>query len=302
MCLVACSSTSAEQTTLRDQGIALIESGDYQGAIDSFNEALSLSMGHVGSLEIDIDYYKAAAQYKAGLTEDAIATYTALIVYDEGAYEPHFLRGSIYADTGDIDMAVADYDAALALDDKNYLLYIQIYENLTALGYGDQAAAYLNKALEVSDKSAESSYYKGRIYYLLGDYDSATEYLQNAIDKNIPEASLYMAKIYQAQGDNATAQSLLEQYASSDDVTSEALATLGDIELAAGNYENALSYYETGEGLEVVTNESQLLKGHVVALENLGRFDEAKEVLTQYLEAYPDDADAQKELIFLQTR
>ena len=235
MCLSACSSVSADQTSLRDQGIELLDSGDYQGAIDSFNEALGKSLGHVGSLEIDIDYYKAAAQYKAGLTEDALATYTALILYDEDAYEPHFLRGSIYADTGDIDAAVADYDKSVALDNKNYLLYIQIYENLTALGYGDQASSYLSKALEVSDKSAEASYYKGRIYYLQGDYDSATEYLQQAMDKNIAEASLYMAKIYQAQGDNATAQSLLEQYASSDDVTSEALATLGDIELAAGN-------------------------------------------------------------------
>lgn len=302
MCLSACSSVSADQTSLRDQGIELLDSGDYQGAIDSFNEALGKSLGHVGSLEIDIDYYKAAAQYKAGLTEDALATYTALILYDEDAYEPHFLRGSIYADTGDIDAAVADYDKSVALDNKNYLLYIQIYENLTALGYGDQASSYLSKALEVSDKSAEASYYKGRIYYLQGDYDSATEYLQQAMDKNIAEASLYMAKIYQAQGDNATAQSLLEQYASSDDVTSEALATLGDIELAAGNYENALSYYETGESLDVVNNQSQLLKGHVVALENLHRFEEAKELLTQYLEDYPDDADAQKELIFLQTR
>lgn len=302
MCLSACSSVSADQTSLRDQGIELLDSGDYQGAIDSFNEALGKSLGHVGSLEIDIDYYKAAAQYKAGLTEDALATYTALILYDEDAYEPHFLRGSIYADTGDIDAAVADYDKAVALNNKNYLLYIQIYENLTALGYGDQASSYLSKALEVSDKSAEASYYKGRIYYLQGDYDSATEYLQQAMDKNIAEASLYMAKIYQAQGDNATAQSLLEQYASSDDVTSEALATLGDIELAAGNYENALSYYETGESLDVVNNQSQLLKGHVVALENLHRFEEAKELLTQYLEDYPDDADAQKELIFLQTR
>ena len=52
----------------------------------------------------------------------------------------------------------------------------------------------------------------------------------------------------------------------------------------------------------MVNNQSQLLKGHVVALENLHRFEEAKELLTQYLEDYPDDADAQKELIFLQTR
>ncbi len=300
--LVGCSRYDSEEISLRDEGVELMDSGDYEGAIDKFDEALACSIGKVTDLEIDIDYYKAAAQYNAGLFDDAITTYTALIKYDKDNYEPYFLRGSLYAEEGEIGQAITDYDAAVSCDEKNFLLYIEIYENLDTLDYSDQGLVYLNEALAVSDKSANAKYYKGRIYYMLGQYDDAEELLTAAVDKNVVEAKLYLAKLYQDQGDSDAAKELLEDYANSDEVTSDALATLGDIEMASGEYEKALNYYEAGLKLDSIDNKPDLLKGEAVALEYLGRFDEAKEVLTQYLEEYPNDEEASKELIFLQTR
>lgn len=302
MGLTACSSYDEEEISLRDSGVEAMNAGNYEEAIDLFNQALDCSIGKVTDLEIDINYYKAAAQYNANLFDDAITTYTALIKYDSENFEPYFLRGSLYANEGEIGQAITDYDDAAGCDEKNYLLYIEIYENLDGLGYSDQALEYLNRALEVSDKSANANYYKGRIYYLLGQYENAMELLNKAIEKDIIEAKLYLAKIYQDQGDYVTAQSLLEEYAASDEVTSEAIATLGDIEMTNGNYENALSYYQAGLNLDSIDNMPSLLKGQVAALEHLYRFDEAEQVLTQYLESYPSDEEAQSELIFLKTR
>ena len=298
----ACSKYDSDEIALRDEGVELMDSGDYEGAIDKFDEALSCSIGKVTDLEIDINYYKAAAQYNAGLFDDAVDTYSALIKYDGDNYEPYFLRGSIYADQGETTQAITDYDKAIECDEKNYLLYIQIYENLNELGYADQGMVYLNQALDVSDKSANGKYYKGRIYYILGDEEKAEEYLSAAVDKDVVEAKLYLAKLYQSQGNTDAAQELLEEYANSDEVTSDALATLGDIEMSSGEYENALNYYEAGLSLDSIDNMADLLKGQVAALEYLGRFDEAEEVLTQYVETYPNDEEAAKELIFLQTR
>ena len=297
-----CGGHSQKEIDLRDAGIELMDSGDYKGAIKKFDEALGCSIGKVTDLEIDINYYKAAAQFNAGDFEGAAATYEALIKYDGDNYEPYFLRGSIYATEGEIGKAILDYDKAVEVDEKNYLLYIEIYENLNSLGYTDQGLVYLNNALEISDKSSEGKYYKGRIYYLLGQTSQAQELLQEAVDKDIVEARLYLAKIYQDQGDYDSAQKLLEEYAQSPDVTSEALATMGDIEMANGRYENALNYYQAGLELDSIDNMPDLMKGKVSALEHLGRFDEACDALTQYLETYPNDEEAKKELIFLQTR
>ncbi len=300
--MFGCGKYNQSEIELRDEGVEALDSGDYDNAIDLFNQALGKSIGKVTDLEIDINYYKAAAQFKAGYFEDATKTYTYLIKYDKDNYEAYFLRGSIYADEGEIGEAITDYDAAVAIDEKNYLLYIQIYENLNALGYTDQGLVYLNDALQVADKSANGKYYKGRIYYLLGQTSEATSNLQAAVDKDIIEAKLYLAKIYQDAGEYDKAQALLTEYAESDEVTSDALATLGDIELAGGNYENALGYYQAGLTLDSIDNMPALMKGQVAALEKLDRYSEAKDVLTQYLEIYPDDEEAEKELIFLQTR
>ena len=300
--MFGCGKYNQSEIELRDAGVEALDSGDYDNAIDLFNQALGKSIGKVTDLEIDINYYKAAAQFKAGYFEDAAKTYTYLIKYNKDNYEAYFLRGSIYADEGEIGEAITDYDAAVAIDEKNYLLYIQIYENLNALGYTDQGLVYLNDALQVADKSANGKYYKGRIYYLLGQTSEATSNLQAAVDKDIIEAKLYLAKIYQDAGEYDKAQALLTEYAESDEVTSDALATLGDIELAGGNYENALGYYQAGLTLDSIDNMPALMKGQVAALEKLDRYSEAKDILTQYLEIYPDDEEAAKELIFLQTR
>ena len=300
--LTGCSKYNEEEISLRDQGIEAMDAGDYEGAINLFNQALKCSIGKVTDLELDIDYYKGAAQFSCGQFEEAAKTYTYLIKYDEKNFKPYFLRGSIYASEGEIGKATADYDKAVSIDEKNYLLYIQIYDKLNALGYRDQGLVYLNKALEVSDKSPEAKYYKGRIYYVLGQTEDAQQLLQEAIKKDVIDAKLYLAKIYQDTGDYVSAQKLLEEYAESDQVTSDALGTLGDIELSNGNYENALNYYDAGLSLDSIGNMPQLMKGKSAALEKLNKFDEACEVLAQYLESYPNDEEAYKELVFLQTR
>lgn len=300
--LCSCSKYNEKEIELRDQGVAAMDEGNYEEAIKLFDEALGKSIGKVTDLELDIDYYKGAAQFASGQFTDAVDTYTYLIKYDEKNYKPYFLRGSIYAKEGEIGQAIKDYDAAVAIDEKNYLLYIEIYDNLNALGYTDQGLVYLNNALEVKDKSDQAKYYKGRIYYILGQNSEAEKLLKEAIDKDVIEAKLYLAKIYQDAEDYPAAQALLEEYAASDEVTSEALGTLGDIELTNGNFENALGYYEAGLGHDSIDNLPQLMKGKVAALEKLNRFDEAAEALTQYLDKYPNDEEASKELVFLQTR
>jgi TolA-binding protein len=45
-----------------------------------------------------------------------------------------------------------------------------------------------------------------------------------------------------------------------------------------------------------------LLYNEIVAYEKLGQFSKAEEMMQSYLKSYPDDQDAQREQLFLQTR
>ena len=68
-----------------DQGIKHMNAGDYTAAVTSFTKALQQAPGRVRELELDISYYKAAAQYKSGDFGGAIDTYTNLIDYKANA-------------------------------------------------------------------------------------------------------------------------------------------------------------------------------------------------------------------------
>ena len=257
---------------MRDEGIELLDAGDSEGAIALFNKALGLSIGKVGDLEIDINYYKAAAYVKAGNPEEAINCYNALINYDDRDYKAYFMRGSVFAKTGDVASAVADYNKALNLQRKDYELYIEIYENFKSLGLEEQGAGYLDAALELSDRSDEGNYFRGRIYYLKGDYDNALSELNDAIEAEVAPASLYAAKVYQALGDETSAQKLLVKYASSEEVSSDALRSLGEIEMNQGNTERALEYFRAGLDAGDDDMRQSLMRSQIIALERLGRF------------------------------
>ncbi len=301
MLFCACS-VAQSQIELREEGIALMEEGKYADAAECFSQALLLSRGTITETEIDLCYYKAAALYNAKEFEKAADVYTALIKYQPKAYVPYLFRGSIYASEGEIEKAIADYKCAIKENPNDYNLYIEIYQNLNALEYRQEGIEFLNYALELGKDDGKSHMNRGRIYFLLQQYDQAVAELTIAVDKGTDEANVYLAQIYRMQGDDVTAQSLLTDYLASDSADSTALGEMGDLEMENGNYELALGYYETGLKDDSIDNYSQLLKGRISALEHLGRFPEAKEALAQYLENYPNDEAAQREQLFLSSR
>ncbi len=66
-----CFGGSKEKYTFRDNGIDLLESGDYEGAIQAFDQALEASDGMVGNFELDILKYRAEAECGTGDYEAA---------------------------------------------------------------------------------------------------------------------------------------------------------------------------------------------------------------------------------------
>ena len=67
-------------------------------------------------------------------------------------------------------------------------------------------------------------------------------------------------------------------------------------------YEEAVKAFESGIGMGASDYLQELKFNMIVANEYLGDFAQAKKLMQEYLQAYPDDARAKKENDFLKTR
>lgn len=286
----------------RQTGLELIDQGDYEGAVAAFNQALQERVGIVSNLEEDINFYKAYAQMEAGKAEDAIATYTAILDYDEKNADAWYLRGCANISAGQAESAAEDFKNAADYNKDNGEMYAGIYEQLVTAGLLDDAAGYLEQGLKIKGDSASACLARGRLYFVSGNYEKAESELNAALDQEAVTANLYLGRVYQAQGRNEDAQSYYEAYLEENPNDSKVLFELGQIAFEKEDYEQAVSWFEEGMACKNVINKRELWSGKIAAMEYMGNFDGAKQEMEVYLESYPNDGAAQRELAFLKTR
>lgn len=286
----------------RELGIAKMEEGAYQEAAQMFQNALDQSFAVIDDLEIDICYYKAAAQYRAGDTQGALDTYTALMEYDEENGMACYLRGTMYLMTNEPKKALADYQKALEREKDNGALYNKIGENLLNTGYTEEAGKILTQALEQEGETAEAFREKGYSYFLLGEYDEARAYLDKAAGMEDTEAIFYLAKLMEALGNVEQATLLYESYIGENEGDPELLNTMGLNRMGEGNYEQALTFFRKALEQEAPANVQELRRNEIAALEYLYDFAQAREKMGAYLTDYPEDTAAAREYEFLRSR
>ena len=68
------------------------------------------------------------------------------------------------------------------------------------------------------------------------------------------------------------------------------------------DYENALDSLNKGLELGASSIDQPLLRNKVVTLEHLSKYEEAYKVLIDYVDKYPEDQQAIRELEFVKTR
>lgn len=298
----ACAKTDAKnQDAFRQYGINCMESGDYENAVKSFQNALDQSLGKVSEKEIDICFYKAKAQMYSGDAKGALETYTAVINYNQDA-RAYYLRGQLNFDMGNNEDGLLDYKHAVEEDGENYELIIGIYESLSRHGMNDEGQKYLNTALETKGKKSKDNLYKGRISYLLNDTKSAIEYLTKAKESGEPLAAYYLGMTYEKAGEKEKAEECIQEYIDSGVATSYDLYEIGMKEMENEDYKSASVYFEAGLNLEDVPNKQNLMKSAIAAYEYRGKFKTARKMLKEYLSLYPSDEEAQRERTFLETR
>ncbi len=285
----------------RAQGIAYMGLTQYEDAEKCFLEALSYSDGIVEDVDYDINLYLAAVYTKTGQHAKAVEVYDAVLAMKPKEVEVLFLRGSAKLNLGNYEEAKEDMDKVVELDGKNFERVIRIYEMMDASGYKDSGQGYLTDALQTYEK--EMSYFdKGRMFFYMGEYKKAYLALEEAKNEGGVDAYLYLGRAYEATGDYNYAESVYNSYLTKVGDDARVYNQMGLCEARKGEYADALESFQEGLDLEDPSMKQVLMFNEIVAYEYLGEFEQAASLMQVYLQAYPDDTLASRELEFLSTR
>jgi tetratricopeptide (TPR) repeat protein len=135
------------------------------------------------------------AAIRAGHTEVAQEHLRAALLIDPDFSEAHTNLGSEYTRAGKLDLAYAEFDAALKTGSQGAMEYCNIAVVALAMNRIDEAEREVRRALSVESRYPQANYLLGRI--LAGEpghYQEAVKYLKLAAP-DIPNANLLLQKM-----------------------------------------------------------------------------------------------------------
>ena len=286
----------------RGLGLAYMGQNQYDFALESFEKALAADGSVPSDVDYDINYYIGVCFYKLGKYEEAKERFDAILALREKEVDAYVERGTVLLALNQKDAAIADFDKAVELSPKDYGLFIDIYCILNDAGESAAGAAYLQNAVESGDKKMPD-YDKGRLYFYLEDYSNARDFLEKAkgSGNGSEELVLLLGQCYENLNDRNYAITVYQSYLATGQ--SKAIYNqMGMCYAASGDYENALTSFQSGLALSDLAYDQELRFNEIVAYEKLGDPMKAKELMTSYIQDYPNDEVAQREYQFLKTR
>ena len=274
---------------------------DYNEAIKSFEKALRQGNGFVRKVDMDLSYYLAMAEYKAGNVDKAIDTYSAIIGIDDKDSEAYFLRAKAELRNDNKDAALFDFDKVIELNADDYDEYIKVYKALDEMEYTADGISYIEKAMNLNKKKTD--YQFGMLSYYLGNYDEAKTFLERAREGNdSDEIVLYLGRCYEQLGDLNYATTLYSTYLDQKTGNAAIYNEMGLMKLKQGDYQGALSAFDSGLTIGNPEYAQVLMYNEIITYEYLGEYKKAAVAMQEYLKDYPDDENAIRENIFLSTR
>lgn len=289
------------ELTYRGQGIAYMGLGNYTEAEAAFLKSIESAKGKPTALVYDTNYYLASAYMKQGKYADAEAVYSAILELKKKEKDAYYLRGCAVLRQNRYDEAVADFERAFALDSSDIGLVTDAYVEMQAAGFGEQGISYIKKFMKENEKRLADGE-KGIIYFYLEDYENARMYLEPFETGNDPQLSLILGQTFEKLGDMDRAAEVYQTYLSSNEADAAIYNSLGICLMNQERYSDALTVFESGIAMGASDYLQELKFNMIVANEYLGNFGQAKTMMQEYLQTYPDDAQAKKENEFLKTR
>ena len=264
----------------RGRGIAYMGLGNYAEAETAFLESIKSAQGRASELVYDTNYYLASAYMKQGKYADAEAVYSAIIGLKKKEKDAYYMRACAVLRQNRYDDAVADFEKAFSLDSGDLDLVTDAYVEMQAAGFGEQ----------------------GIMYYYLEDYESARKYLDPFVNGNDASLSMILGQTYEKLGDMNYAAVVYQTYLGANEPDAAIYNSLGICLMHQEKYDEAVEAFENGIAMGSSDYLQELKFNRIVASEYTGDFSQARTMMEEYLQIYPDDARAKKEYEFLKTR
>jgi tetratricopeptide (TPR) repeat protein len=289
------------ELTYRGQGIAYMGLGEYSNAEESFLNSIDNADGRLTTLEYDTNYYLASSYMKQGKYAEAEEIYSAIISLKKKETDAYYLRGCAILRQGRYDEAVNDFSKAFSLDSDNLDLVTGAYVEMQSAGFEDEGKLFVQDFLQKNDKKLNNGE-KGEIYYYLEDYENARICLDAYVNGNDAQRALILGQTYEKLGDMNYATVVYQTYLENNEPTAALYNSLGICLMNQEKYSDATEAFQNGIDIGASDYLQELKYNLIVANEYLGDFDQAKSLMQDYIQSYPDDSNAKKEYEFLQSR
>jgi lipoprotein NlpI len=167
-------------------GMANGAKGDLNGAIEAFNEAITIDPKYAPA------YYNLGIAYSVeSRTDDAISEYSQAIQLDAKNKDAYYRRGCLRGKKGDLDGALGDFDEVIKLDPKYALAYYNRGHVFYFKGNLDGAVNDLDEALRLDPNSSLCHYIRGLIWHAQEHREEALADFQKSSGLNFPYAAFW---------------------------------------------------------------------------------------------------------------
>ncbi|MEE3719197.1 tetratricopeptide repeat protein [Tumidithrix elongata RA019] len=244
-----------------EQGDRKYDRGDYRGAIEDFNRAISLNPNNAIAYN-----YRSLSHSELGDLEEAIQDCNKALEIDPEYALAYFNRAGYRTGKNDLNGALEDYDRAIQakgdLGRKGRLRLADIYANrgdvLGRLGRYTEALRSSQQALQIAPKHQYAWFVQSMALSYLDRYEEALAAINKAVELDPPNA--------------------------------EAWNYRGNILYTLQRYNEALTSYE--KAIQIAPRFRLALRSRAALLNELGRDREALEAYDRLIQLYPNDREA----------